>query len=59
MGVTSEQNERLTRYGPDTPCGELFRRYWWPVGVITELTDELPTRAVRILCILPQSRGYL
>lgn len=49
MAITTEQNERLTRYGPGTPCGELFRHYWWPVGVITELTAEAPTKHVRIL----------
>ena len=25
-----EQNELLTRTGPGTPMGELFRRYWIP-----------------------------
>ena len=25
-------NELLTRVGPGTPCGELLRRYWHPVG---------------------------
>jgi 5,5'-dehydrodivanillate O-demethylase oxygenase subunit len=49
MTLTREENERLTRVGPGTPAGELLRRYWQPVGVTTELTDELPTRAVRIL----------
>jgi 5,5'-dehydrodivanillate O-demethylase oxygenase subunit len=48
MAVTSDQNERLTRYDRGTPCGELFRRYWWPVGVVSELT-VLPTKAVRIM----------
>jgi 5,5'-dehydrodivanillate O-demethylase len=49
MAITQEENERLTRYGPGTPCGELFRRYWWPIGVITELTADAPTRHARIL----------
>jgi 5,5'-dehydrodivanillate O-demethylase len=49
MPITHEVNERLTHYGPGTPGGELFRRYWHPVAVITELTDELPTKPVRIL----------
>ena len=49
MTITREENERLTRYGPGTPCGELFRRYWWPVGVITELTSVAPTKHVRLL----------
>jgi phenylpropionate dioxygenase-like ring-hydroxylating dioxygenase large terminal subunit len=36
--LTHEQNETLTRTGPGTPMGELFRRYWIPVL----LADELP-----------------
>jgi phthalate 4,5-dioxygenase oxygenase subunit len=36
--LTREQNERLTRVGPGTPMGELFRRYWLPVA----LSEELP-----------------
>ncbi len=34
------ENELLTRVGPDTPCGELLRRYWWPVAVSEHLTQE-------------------
>jgi 5,5'-dehydrodivanillate O-demethylase oxygenase subunit len=49
MTITIEQNERLTRYGRGTPCGELFRRYWWPVAVVSELTGECPTKHVRIM----------
>jgi 5,5'-dehydrodivanillate O-demethylase len=29
--------------------GELLRRYWMPVGYVEELTDENPTRFVRIM----------
>jgi 5,5'-dehydrodivanillate O-demethylase oxygenase subunit len=47
--LTKEENERLTRVGPGTPAGELLRRYWFPVGVATELTEETPTQLVRIL----------
>src|SRR5213594_663552 len=28
--MRAEQNELLTRTGPGTPMGELFRRYWLP-----------------------------
>jgi len=49
LPITQAENERLTRYGPGTPCGELFRRYWWPVAVVSELTEEQPTKFVRIL----------
>jgi len=48
--LTVEENDRLTRVGPGTPGGELFRRYWWPVCLSTELTekDGAPLR-VRLL----------
>lgn len=40
-------DEYLTRVGPGTPCGELMRRYWHPVGI----SDAVTTRpqSVRIL----------
>jgi len=47
--LTQEENERLTRVGPGTPGGELLRRYWQPIAVAQELTEENPTRFVRIL----------
>jgi len=47
--LTREENEMLTRVGPGTPAGELLRRYWHPVAVAAELTDENPTKFVRIL----------
>ncbi|MPZ13219.1 MAG: Rieske 2Fe-2S domain-containing protein [Chloroflexi bacterium] len=47
--LTQEENDLLTRIGPGTPAGELLRRYWHPVGYVQELTDEQPTRFVRIL----------
>jgi phthalate 4,5-dioxygenase len=37
--MTPEENELLTRVGPGTPMGELFRRFWLPVL----LSEELPT----------------
>ena len=47
--LTAEENERLTRVGPGTPGGELLRRYWHPISVAAELSDESPTKFVRIL----------
>ena len=41
--LTREENERLTLVGPGTPAGELLRRYWHPVAVAQELSDEQPT----------------
>ncbi|MGH7091287.1 MAG: Rieske 2Fe-2S domain-containing protein, partial [Stellaceae bacterium] len=48
--ITREQNERLVRVGRGTPCGELFRRYWQPACISTELPepDCAPVR-VRLL----------
>jgi 5,5'-dehydrodivanillate O-demethylase len=47
--LTREENEFLTRVGPGTPAGELLRRYWHPVAVAGELTDEKPILPVKIL----------
>src|SRR5438105_1119354 len=47
--LTPELNERLTRVGPGTPCGELLRRYWHPISVAAELTPERPKKRVRLL----------
>jgi 5,5'-dehydrodivanillate O-demethylase len=45
--VTPADNERLTRVGPNTPAGNLLRRYWWPVW-FSELLGDRPI-PVRIL----------
>jgi len=37
----------LTSVGRDTPMGELLRRYWHPVGLVSDATD-IP-RKVRVL----------
>jgi 5,5'-dehydrodivanillate O-demethylase oxygenase subunit len=43
--LTREENERLTRVGPDTPGGAMLRRYWWPVAFSVELADRpMPVR---------------
>jgi 5,5'-dehydrodivanillate O-demethylase len=46
--TTQEQNDRLTRVGPGTPMGNLLRRYWHPVGTVTELAKD-PVKKVRLL----------
>src|SRR5579885_640302 len=48
--LTREENERLTRVGPGTPMGELFRRYWIPAVLASDLpeADGAPIR-VRLL----------
>jgi len=39
--------DELTRVGPGTPMGELLRRYWHPVGLISD-ANETP-RQIRVL----------
>ena len=46
--LTQEQNDRLTRIGPGTPMGEVFRRYWQPIASAGEFDDE-PVKQVTIL----------
>ncbi len=41
--VTQEENQSLTKVGPGTPGGELLRRYWHPIAIASELTEEKPT----------------
>lgn len=47
--LSHEMNDRLTRIGPGTPCGNLLRRYWQPVALASQLTSEQPMIRVRIL----------
>src|SRR5215207_272582 len=48
--LTREENELLTRTGAGTPMGELFRRYWTPFLLASELpeADGAPVR-VRLM----------
>ena len=47
--LSAEQNELVTRTGPDTPAGELMRRYWQPAALTEELEGDRPVRALRLL----------
>lgn len=47
--LTPEENDTLTLVGKGTPAGELLRRYWHPVAVAGELTEEKPIKAVKLL----------
>lgn len=38
--LTHEDNELFTRVGPGTPMGNLWRRYWNPVGCSTLVTSK-------------------
>src|SRR5947207_6179404 len=46
--LSPEANERLTRVGPGTACGELMRRYWIPIAPLAQLLEN-PVRKVRVL----------
>ncbi len=54
--MRADQNERLTRIGPGTPCGALMRRYWQPIALVDEFDPTIdprmaqrPLKAVRAL----------
>src|SRR5258708_39818790 len=48
--LSKEDNELLTRTGPGTPMGELFRRFWLPVLLPSELaTPDCDPIRFRIL----------
>jgi nitrite reductase/ring-hydroxylating ferredoxin subunit len=48
--LKTEENERLVRVGPGTPGGALFRRYWQPALLSSELPEpDCPPVRVRIL----------
>jgi len=47
--VTRAENEAMTFVGAGTQGGELLRRYWHPVAVAGELTEDKPIRQVTIL----------
>ncbi|MDQ1629946.1 MAG: phthalate 4,5-dioxygenase [Actinomycetota bacterium] len=48
--LAPETNELLTRTGPGTPMGELFRQYWIPALLAEELAEnESPPVRVKLL----------
>lgn len=47
--ISAEQNDFITRVGPQAPAGKLLRRYWQPVALKEELEGERPIRAVKVL----------
>ena len=44
--LTKEQNELLCKTDPGTPCGEMMRRYWQPVGLSSEEEAGGPLQAL-------------
>lgn len=47
--LTREENELLTRVGPETPMGNLMRRYWLPALRSAELPPGGRVKRVRLL----------
>ena len=47
--LSREDNEKLTRTGPGTPLGRLLRSYWQPVALVSEMPEERPVKAVRLM----------
>ncbi len=48
--LTQAENDLLTKVGPGEPAGELLRRYWMPVALASELSEQQPAKFVRLLC---------
>ena len=46
--LSKEENERFVRVSRGTPMGELLRRYWMPVGALTEF-DKQMVKPIRLL----------
>jgi phthalate 4,5-dioxygenase oxygenase subunit len=48
--LSAEENRLLTRVGPDTPMGRLFRRFWMPALVSSEIAEaDGPPVRLRLL----------
>ncbi len=48
--LSESENQRLTRVGPGTPAGNLFRRYWIPALLSSEVADpDGPPVRVKLL----------
>src|ERR1700722_17368389 len=47
--LTREENERLCRVGPETPMGQMMRRYWLPALLSSDLEAGGDPKRVRLL----------
>ena len=47
--LSADENDRITRVGPERPAGKLLRRYWQPAALVDELTGNRPIKPVRLL----------
>ena len=60
--MSQEQNDLITRTGPEQPCGKLMRMYWQPAALVDELPGPRPVKAgascsARISCCFATSRA--
>lgn len=44
-----EDNEKLTQTGPGTPLGKLMRSYWQPAALVSEMPEDRPVKAIRLM----------
>jgi phenylpropionate dioxygenase-like ring-hydroxylating dioxygenase large terminal subunit len=47
--LTPEENERLTRVGPDTPMGAMLREYWLPACRAAKVEAEGAPERLRLM----------
>ena len=47
--LSAEENDRITRVGPEKPAGKLLRRYWQPAALVDELNGSRPIKPIRLL----------
>jgi nitrite reductase/ring-hydroxylating ferredoxin subunit len=47
--MSQQQNDLITRIGPNDPAGKLMRMYWQPAALMDELEGERPIRPVKLL----------
>jgi phenylpropionate dioxygenase-like ring-hydroxylating dioxygenase large terminal subunit len=47
--LSREENDLITQTGPGTPGGDLFRRYWQPIGLSEELPEGGEPVSIKIL----------
>ena len=57
--MNADQNERITRIGPGTPCGALLRQYWQPAALVAEFDAvhdaRMATRPIKAVRLLGQN----
>ena len=46
--LEKERNEILMNVGAETPMGKLLRRYWMPIGAVSEFDDKA-TKPIKLM----------